>query len=860
MHESVAWHAIAATEAVERLGSDAARGLASAEAARRLAAQGPNALPEAARRGAWRTLLAQFQNLMVGVLAGAAVLAGLVGEPLDAIAIVAILLLNAILGFVQERRAEEAVAALRAMAAPQARVLRDGAWAARDAAALVAGDVVRLEAGDIVPADLRLLEAVQLRVAEAALTGESQPVHKHVAVAPAAAALGDRASVAFKGTVVTQGRATAVVTATGAGTELGRIATLLTETEPGLTPLQRRLSQFTGRLALAVVAICAVLFAAGLLRGEAPGLMFLTAVSLAVAAIPEALPAVVTVSLALGARRAAARQALIRHLPAVEALGSVTYICTDKTGTLTENRMRVSAVRTLAAPDRAAPWDARALEARDATERPRALLLALAVSNDADPAGADGVRGDPTEVALVEAAAAAGVDKRATLALFPRVGELPFTSERGAMTTLHRDGATTVALTKGAPERVVGWCARAWTPAGEVALDPERVRVEAAALAREGMRVLAVATREWRDGADAPLDADALERDLTFVGLVGLQDPPRPEAAAAVAECRRAGIKVVMVTGDHPETAHAIARTLGIVDGVHARVAPEEKLRLVEALQRAGEFVAMTGDGVNDAPALKKADIGVAMGRAGTDVAREASDLILLDDHFATIVAAVREGRRIYDNIRKFVRYALTCNSAEIWALVLAPLVGLPIPLLPLHLLWVNLVTDGLPGIALGLEPAERGAMARPPRPPGESIFAHGLWQHAVWVGLLMGGTTLATQAIAWSQGWHWQGMTFTVLAFLQLGHLLAIRSEHEPGWRGLRRNPWLVGAVLLTVVLQLAVLYVPALNRIFKTVPLTARELGVCFAMSAVGFVAVEVEKWLIRRGTLRWEGRARA
>ena len=854
------WHARESTDVVAALAADLSHGLTGTEAARRLAVQGPNALIEAPRRGAWRILLAQFQNLMVAVLAGAALLAGVVGEPPDAIAIVAILLLNAGLGFFQEHRAEAAVAALRAMAAPRARVRRDGAVEAVESASLVTGDLVRLEAGDVVPADLRLVKAVQLRVAEATLTGEAEAVVKAIAPAPAEAPLGDRRCMAFKGTMVVQGRGWGLVVATGMATELGRIATLLEETKSGLTPLQKRLAQFTSRLALAVVALCVVLLALGLLRGVAPGLMFLTAVSLAVAAIPEALPAVVTVSLALGARRAAARKALIRHLPAVEALGSVTYICTDKTGTLTENRMRAAAVWTTGA-------DERPLAERAEAERPRALLLALALSNDAEADAAGTVRGDPTEVALHDAAQALGFDKAALAHEFPRVAELPFTSERSSMSTLHRDGAQVVVYMKGAPERVVAACTRAWTPEAERPMDPaadgaERagIMVAADAMAAQGMRVLAVATRTFADaptgvtvgaptGAHGELDAAQVERDLTFLGLVGLIDPPRPEAAAAVAECRAAGIKVVMVTGDHQETAQAIARAVGIVDGVHARVTPEQKLRIVEALQAEGEFVAMTGDGVNDAPALKRADIGVAMGKSGTDVAREAADLILLDDHFATIVAAVREGRRIYDNIRKFVRYALTCNSAEIWALVLAPMVGLPIPLLPIHILWVNLVTDGLPGIALGLEPVEEGTMTRPPRAPDENIFGRGLWQHTVWVGLLMGGTTLAMQALATERGWHWQGMTFTVLAFLQLGNLLAIRSEHAPGWVGLGRNPALVGAVLLTVALQLAVLYVPVLNRVFSTVPLSAAELGICFAFSSVGFIAVEIEKAVRRR-----------
>ena len=839
---AVPWHSRSSSDVVRSLATDTNAGLRVDRAAQRLLRHGPNLLPEPSRRPPWRILVTQFADPMVLVLLGAAVLAGVIGEALDALAIVAILLLNAGLGFVQEVRAERAVAALRALAAPRARVRRDGALVEVDAATLVPGDVVRLEAGDVVPADLRLAESVQLRIAEAALTGESMPAEKEVTVVPAATPLGDRANMAYKGTVVASGRGLGVVVATGVTTELGRISTLLHDVEPMRTPLQRRLAQFTQRVAVAVVVICAVLFGMGLLRGEAAGLMFLTALSLAVAAIPEALPAVVTVALALGARRAAARQALIRRLPAVETLGSVTYICSDKTGTLTENRMRVVTIRPLAD-----------LEGGSGTaEPPVELLQALALCNDVERGPEDGLVGEAMEVALREAATAAGVEKAQLARQLPRVGELPFESERERMTTLHGRGTGVIAFCKGSPERIAERCASGWSTSGTVAFDAAAVSAAAARMAARGMRVLAFAMREFAAMPNVLAVAE-VERDLVFLGLVGLLDPPRPEARAAVEECRRAGIRVVMVTGDHPATAQAIAEQVGITDGVHARVTPEAKLRIVETLQSRGEFVAMTGDGVNDAPALRRADIGIAMGRSGTDVAREAADLILLDDDFATIVRAVREGRRIYDNIRKFVRYALTCNSAEIWVLFLAPLLGLPIPLLPIHILWINLVTDGLPGLALVSEPGERRLMERPPRPPTESIFARGLWQHAVWVGLVMGGVTLATQAWAWSSGRHaWQSMTFTVLALLQLGHLLAIRSERDPSWTGFFRNPALLGAVAFTIALQLAVLYVPTLNRVLSTVPLSGPELAFCFAVSTTGFLAVEIDKRLRRPGRI--------
>jgi Ca2+-transporting ATPase len=575
-----------------------------------------------------------------------------------------------------------------------------------------------------------------------------------------------------------------------------------------------------------------------------------------------------------------ARQALIRRLPAVETLGSVTFICSDKTGTLTENRMRVHALRTPEALKRdAAP--------PHSPDRHAELMRALALCNDAER-GVDGaLAGDPTETALLGAALGAGLDRSALERELPRVGEVPFSSERGMMTTLHRRGAGAVAFTKGAPERVLERCTRALGPEGDVPFDTAAAAAAGERMAEDGLRVLALASRSFAElPATAAGDPDALEHELCFLGLVGMLDPPRPEARAAIAECRGAGIEVVMITGDHPATAGAIARQLGIArDGdprvitggelarlsdaelagalasarVFARVAPEQKIGLVKALQSRGELVAMTGDGVNDAPALRRADIGVAMGRGGTDVAREAAHMVLLDDHFATIVAAVREGRRIYDNIRKFVRYALTGNSGEIWALFLAPFVGLPLPLLPIHILWINLVTDGLPGLALAAEPAERGVMQRPPRLPGESIFASGLGQHAVWVGLLMGGVALLTQAWAYTGGSaHWQSMTFTVLTLSQLGHVLAVRSERESVFRqGLGSNQPLLGAVLLTVALQLATLYVPALQRVFETAPLGAGELGLCFAASGVVFGAVELEKLAVRRGLLHRDTR---
>ena len=871
---NIPWHAQPIDEVVQLLGAHVGTGLGSPEAARRLTRYGPNVIAEAHRRSPWRMLLEQFSDFMILVLIGAAVISGVIGDAEDTIAIVVIVLLNGVIGFVQEYRAERAVAALKRLAAATAAVRRDGRVLTLPASELVPGDTVLLEAGNLLPADLRLVETAQLRVDESALTGESVPVEKCTAAfADPALSLGDRRNMAYKGTVVTYGRASGVVVATGDNTELGKIATLLREDEGQKTPLQKRLAQFGRRLALAAIAVCVLVFVVGVLRGEPVALMFLTAVSLAVAAIPEALPAVVTVALALGARVMVQKNALIRRLPAVETLGSVTYICSDKTGTLTQNRMHVEAIyadggvkRTLLpASDEREPW--------------ASLYRTLALNNDAT-ADADGtMRGDPTEVALYLAAAHAGYDKVTQERITPRLAELPFDSERKCMTTFHAaaDGATS--FTKGAPESIIERCHNALTLAGTLPIEKAAVLEQAERMAADGLRVLAVARRLWPSMPDM-VAPEAVERALTFLGLVGLIDPPRPGAAEAVALCQSAGITAVMITGDHPATARSIAVRLGIIadDGVvmtgrelerrslvdfeesverirvYARVAPEQKIKIVQALQDKGHFVAMTGDGVNDAPALQRSDIGVAMGLAGTDVAREAAHLILLDDNFATIVAAVREGHRIFDNIRKFVKYGVTCNSAEIWTLFLAPFLGLPVPLLPIHILWINLVTDGLPGLALAVEPEERGIMQRPPRPPQESLFAHGMWQHMIWVGLLMAGTALFTQAWAYHTGGaHWQTMVFTVLALTQLGHVLAIRSETESLWRqGVWSNRALFWTVLLSILLQLATIYAPPLNSIFKTEPLSAGELAFSLAISTVVFVAVEIEKWMVRRGWL--------
>ena len=863
------WHSLSSDDVLQQLESSLT-GLTTEQAHKRLAEHGPNEIIEKRCRSLLSILLGQFADFMIVVLLVAALISGFIGEPQDTIAILVIVLLNAIIGTVQEFRAERAVAALRKMAAPEAHVLRDAQAVTLVAAELVPGDVVMLEAGNIVPADLRLLEEEELQVDESALTGESHAVEKQTEPLPETElAIGDRFNLAFKSSMITRGRGKGVVIASGMETEIGQIAEMLQVEASVKTPLQKRLSRFGRYLALAVLAICMVVFTAGLLQGQPILLMFMTAVSLAVAAIPEALPAVVTISLALGARKLIRHNALVRNLPAVETLGSVTYICTDKTGTLTQNRMTAELFfaagerqGSLSGPEASEPW----------TELGQAMALNNDVAEkDGKPAG------EPTELAMFEAAHMAGYDKSFLEQAKPRLAVIPFDSMRKQMTTLHQIAEVVTAYIKGAPEQVLQQCNQGLDNDGVVTFEAAAVLAEAARLANEGYRVLAFAKREFSHLPES-LDAQTIERDLIFLGLVALIDPPRPEVPQAVDDCLTAGITPVMITGDHPGTAMAIARRLGITDDdrsmlsgeqlaeisdekfarlaetirVYARVTPEQKLRIVKALQVNGEFVAMTGDGVNDAPALKRAGIGVAMGQKGTDVAREASDMILLDDDFSSIVRAIRAGRRIFDNIRKFIKDTMSSNSGEIWTLFLAPFLGLPIPLLPIHILWINLVTDGLPGLAFAAEPAEPGIMQRAPRPPEENIFAHGMWQHILWVGLFVGGVSIATLAWAISRDVsYWQTMVFTVLTVSQLFHSLAVRSESVSLFRiGLLSNLPMLGAVMLTLILQMVVVYTPALNSIFHTQPLPMFDLAVCLALSSLVLFAVEIEKWLMRRG----------
>jgi P-type Ca2+ transporter type 2C len=870
-----AWHAIPVDEVLAMLGVDRV-GLSVDEAATRFESYGANVLPEGEKRTLGHMVFDQFKDFLILLLIGAAVVSGLLGEVTDTVAIVVIVVLNAVIGVVQEYRAERAMEALREMAATRASVRRAGEILDMAAADLVPGDIVLLEAGRVVPADLRVIESAQLRVAEAALTGESEAVEKRVEAVPGTeTALGDRVSMAYRGTQVVHGRGEGVVAETGLSTELGRIAGLLAGTEGGKTPLQKRLAGFGRALGLAALGLCTLVFVVGIIRGEDVLLMFLTAVSLAVAAVPEALPAVATITLALGARRMVRTNALVRRLPAVETLGSVTYICTDKTGTLTVNRM--TAERFLA--------DGQAVARADGVSGPvwEMLWRGMALCSDVVP-GPDGEPiGDPTETALYTAAAGAGFSRAEVEKEWPRVAELPFDSERKLMTTFHADpGGGFASFTKGAAEAVLSRSATQLGGDGPGPVDTEELNADIDEISGDGLRVLGYAMRRFDS---LPEDLATAETELGFLGLVGLMDPPREEAAEAVERCKSAGIVPVMITGDHPATAMSIARRIGIarretevVTGVelermtledlearvldthvYARVAPEQKLKIVRALQDRGQFVAMTGDGVNDAPALKQADIGVAMGITGTDVAKEAASMILLDDNFSTIVGAVEEGRRIYDNIRKFIRYTMTSNAGEIFTILLAPFLGLPIPLLPIHILWINLVTDGLPGLAYAAEPAERDIMKRPPRPPAQSILAEGMAAQMVWVGLLLGGVSLAVMAFAievmGAELDSWRSMVFTVLCLGQLGNALAIRSQTESVFKqGLLSNRPMTGALALTVALQLATLYVPFLNPIFRTTPLSATELAIALGASTIVFWVVEADK-LVRRVRARRE-----
>ncbi|WP_417622497.1 cation-translocating P-type ATPase [Parasphingorhabdus sp.] len=829
------WSTKSGSEVGEILVSDVRTGLSDAEAQARLHRDGPNIFVTRKKRGIGSLVLAQFNDAMIIVLLIAAAIAAMAGEYNDAAMISLILLINAAIGLFHELRAQKAVEALKLLVPRYVTVIRGAMVRKLKANELVCGDLVQIGAGDQVPADIRLTEIADLEIDEAALTGESLSNEKNAEViGDGNLPLGDRINMAFGGTSVTRGTARGLVVATGARSEIGKIADLMSHGSPALTPLQQRLAQVSRKLAVAAVFVCLAIFAVGLLQGHPPLLMFMTAASVAVAAMPEALPAVVTVLLAAGARKMARHNALIRRLPAVETLGSVTYICTDKTGTLTENKMHVADFVSQAEDE---------------------MLAAMALCTEVDGAESEGgeerPQGEPTELALAAYAAEKGYERRQLEPSRPRIATFAFTSARKRMTTVHADNGGYLAFTKGAPEIVLAHASE-W-------------REKADALAEQGMRVLAYAQRR----SDALPVSDEIDEDTEILGLVGLQDPPRAESAAAIASCKAAGIEPVMITGDHPKTARAIAMKIGLagVDDkalsgpelarlddeqfaeivldtrIYARVDPAQKIRIVEALQHENQFVAMTGDGINDAPALSRANIGVAMGKIGTDVAREAADLILLDDNFASIIAAVREGRRVFGNIRKFVRYVLACNLAEILTIFFAPLLGLPLPLLPLQILWINLVTDGLPGLALAAEKAEPDIMQRPPVPPEQGIFDRDMWMHICFYGAFMATVVIGAQYWALTVGNdNWQTMVFTILTFLQLGQAIAVRNEKRSVIRSNPLdNPFLLSAILFSVGLHLGIVYTPLGQDLFHTAALSPKELVICFLASLAGIILSE-------------------
>lgn len=822
-------------------------GLSQIEVQKRIEQYGKNELQEKKKKTLLQILWSQLMDFMILILVIAAVLSIFLGDYTDSIIILVIVILNAIIGFYQEYKAEQALEALKKLAITKTQVLREGKWEYIQSYELVPGDIILLEAGNAIPADIRWIETYSVKVNESALTGESLSVDKTAEkVFAEDTTLAERANMGYKGTVVTNGRGLAVVCQTGMNTEIGKIASML-QMDESETPLKKRMTDFSQKLTYLILLICMLIIGLGYLRNENIWDMIMVGISLAVAAIPEALPALITIALALGAKKMVNKNVLIRKLHAVETLGSVSMICSDKTGTLTINKMKV-------------------IEYQDFSNKTfhnySPLVLNLVLNHEVKVHENQDWIGDPTEIALVEKAFQwfSYEEYLKIQALFPRVAEIPFDSHRKCMTTVHAFQNQYLVLTKGAMETILE------KPSPEI----EKLALE---WANNGNRVLAFAYKVIEKLPEENHLAE-LEKDLIFSGLIGLMDPPRKEVYEAIQECLQAGIKPIMITGDHPATAIAIAKSIGIFKegdfvwtgsqmnkmseqefyeniqkvSVFARVSPEQKLNIVKGLQKKGFYVAMTGDGVNDAPSLKAADIGIAMGINGTDVSKEASDMVLLDDNFASIVKAVKEGRRIFDNIRKFVKYIMTCNSAEIMILLFAPLLGLPLPLLPIHILWINLVTDGIPGLALAYEKEDVDIMKRPPRPSNESLFAHGNGFHILWVGLLMTSITLLTQYLSMKNfGTHWQTMVFSVLAFSQLGHVLAIRSEKQFIFqKGLFSNPFLIQTILITAILQLLVIYTPIGNQLFKTQPLTITELGFCFGMSAIVFHAVELEKWI--------------
>ena len=844
-------------------------GLSQKEAQKNRVEYGDNLLEGGQKKSAMKILLAQFGDLMTLILLCSTILSMVMGEKVEAMTIIAIVILNALMGFFQEYRTERSLQKLGELAAPSATVIRDGHSRVIPAKEVTIGDLVVLKAGDRVPADCRIVENSELSIDESLLTGESVPVPKAAEdTLPPETPLGDRHNMVIASSVITAGRATAVVTATGMDTQMGRIAGLLLEGETQPTPLQRKMGEISRSLSFLCLSVCAVMFGVGLLQGKDMLGMFLTAVSLAVAAIPEGLPAIVTIVLALGVGRMADRGAIVKKLPAVETLGCASVICSDKTGTLTQNRMTVQEV-----------WIPAGGRRRDA-------LLAGALCNDARlewRAGAPAAQGDPTEGALIVAAAREGLDRNQLSESLPRTGEIPFDSGRKLMTTVHeKEGGGRLVLVKGAPDVLLERCVSG--PRGPLSpADRRQILAANEDMARRALRVIGVARREL-SLQPRKLESGTVERDLTFLGLFGMADPPRREVKGAVERCHQAGIRPVMITGDHRATAMAVARELDICRpgdlaltgpeldfmpqemleediekfAVFARVSPEHKMRIVRAWQKKGRVVAMTGDGVNDAPALKAADIGCAMGLSGTDVAKGAAEMILTDDNFSTIVQAVEEGRGIYSNIRKAIHYLLSCNIGEIFTIFVATLLNFgQMPLVPVQLLWLNLVTDSLPALALGVEPVEEGVMDQPPRAPSAGLFSRGFSLRLAWQGLMVGGLTLGAYLLGLfhlgapgMEGAAANTMAFATLTLSQLFHAFNVRSEDQSLLaQGALSNPAMNKAFLAGMVMQLSVLLLPPLQGVFSVCPMDLTQWVTVLALAMAPIPICEAEKALRRR-----------